>query len=94
MSVEHKYERSEDLNRVQLVITIEGSHDIYRFAHHMLLGQVEFSDRARKILVALKRRMGTDRWRYLDRSMGGWQLRGDREPPAPPTTTTDETAGE
>lgn len=79
MSVEHKLIRGGDLNADTLVITVTGAHDIYRFAHHMLMGQVEFAERARKILLALKRRMGL-RWAPLDKSLGGWQLRGEREP--------------
>ena len=85
MSVEHEFKRKspgEDLNEVVLTITITGAHDIYRFAHMMLYGQVEFSARARKIIAALKRRMDS-RWAYLDRSMGGWQVRGERKPKDP-----------
>jgi hypothetical protein len=84
MSVEHKFERrtkaDEHPGEMVLTITITGAHDIYRFAHHMLTGQVEFYSRGRKIIAALKRRMDAGQWRYLDRSMGGWRMRGEREP--------------
>lgn len=87
MSVDHKWKRRSSADghpsELELTITIVGAHDIYRFAHHMLSGQVEFSARARKIIEALKRRMGKARWAHLDRSMGGWRLRREREPKAP-----------
>lgn len=84
MSVEHKFNRhsSTDEHPAELVltITITGAHDIYRFSHHMLTGQVEFGARGKKIIAALKRRMATGQWQYMDRAMGGWRMRGDREP--------------
>lgn len=84
MSVEHKWTRraskDEDLNDLELTITIRGAHDLYRFAHHMLSGQVEFVERGSKIIEQLKRRMGKPRFNHLDRSLGGWRFRHEREP--------------
>ncbi len=83
MSVEHKFQRrtpGDHPAETVLVITITGSHDIYRFAHMMLNGQVEYGARGQKIIAALKRRMHAGRWSYLDRSMGGWRMRDEREP--------------
>lgn len=95
MSVEHKFTRrkpGEHPSETVLTITITGSHDIYRFAHMMLRGQVEFSERGRKIIAALKRRMCPGQWVYLDRSMGGWRMRGEREPREPSQESGDSGA--
>lgn len=86
MSVEHEWKRrstkDEHPSELVLTITITGAHDIYRFAHHMLTGQVEFCGRGIAILSTLKRRMGKWRWNYMDRSLGGWIMRGEKEPKA------------
>jgi len=88
VSVEHRFQRRKPgghPSETVLVITITGSQDIYRFAHMMLLGQVEFAERGRRIIAGLRRRLG-DRWKPLDRALGGWRMRGDR---APEAVTTD-----
>lgn len=84
MAIEHKWSRTKPApldggTDTVLTITITGEHDIYRLAHHLLKGQVEFSDRARTILGTMKRR-NRAAWDYLDRQLGGWRLRGDKEP--------------
>ena len=87
MSVEHKWQRRKSADGhpsdLVLTITITGAHDIYRFAHLLLRGQSEFNRIGRKSIEALRRRMGKGRWSHFDRSMGGWRMRGDREPAAP-----------
>jgi hypothetical protein len=83
MSVEHAWKRrgsGEHPSELVLTITVTGAHDIYRFAHHLLFGQVEFVELGQKIIDQLRRRMGRGRWSYIDRSMGGWRTRGAREP--------------
>lgn len=83
MSVTHEFTASRSTqhpSEMELTITIVGAQDIYRFSHHMLTGQVEFGQRGLKIIEALKRRMGASRFNHLDRSMGGWRMRGVREP--------------
>lgn len=97
MSVEHEFTRrtpGQHPSETVLTITITGSHDIYRFAHMMLLGQVEFGDRGLRIVAGLKRRMGRSRWSYLDRSMGGWRMRREREPKAVAGSDDTRKAGE
>jgi hypothetical protein len=86
VSVEHKWTVAKSTthpNELEVTITIRGAYDIYRFAHHMLEGQVEFSRRGWKIIEQLKRRMKLGQWSYLDRTLGGWRMRGAKEPKGP-----------
>ena len=56
-----------------VTITLTGYHEIYRFAHHMEKGQVEFARAGNKIIHRLRFRLTTDQW---DEWM--WTLHGDK----------------
>lgn len=56
-----------------VTITLTGCHEIYRFAHHMEAGQVEFGKAGNKIIRRLRRRFTADEW---DKWM--WTLHGDK----------------
>lgn len=55
-----------------VTITLTGYHEIYRFAHHMETGQVEFARAGNSIIRRLRRRFTADQW---DSWM--WRLHGD-----------------
>jgi len=83
MSVQHKWKRRTSADGhpsdLELTIVIVGAHDIYRFAHLLLRGQVEFGELGRNIIKALGRRMRPGQWSYMDRSLGGWRQRYENE---------------
>lgn len=54
-----------------LTIVVIGTHDVYRFAHHLERGQCEFADIGRKVLREMKRKMGGSSFRWLLRYMHG-----------------------
>lgn len=56
-----------------VTITLTGYHEIYRFAHHMESGQVEFARAGNTIIRRLRRRFTADQWNT-------WMLRlhGDK----------------
>lgn len=54
-----------------LTIVVVGTHDIYRFAHHLEHGQCEFADVGRKAIRGLKRKIGRERFNWLLRFMHG-----------------------
>lgn len=56
-----------------VTITLIGFHEIYRFAHHMEKGQVEFGLAGNKIIHRLRRRLTAGQW---DEWM--WTLHGDQ----------------
>lgn len=56
-----------------VTITLTGYHEIYRFAHHMETGQVEFGLAGNKIIRRLRRRLTTDQWNEWM-----WTLHGDK----------------
>jgi hypothetical protein len=55
----------------RVTITLEGSFDVYRFAHNMTGQQCEFADQGWKILRALRRRWGRDRFRHAQVQLHG-----------------------
>lgn len=48
-----------------VTITAEGIHDVYRLAHHLETGQVEFAAMGRKIKRGLRRKMSEESWQWL-----------------------------
>jgi hypothetical protein len=54
-----------------LEIHAVGIHDVYRLAHHLESGQVEFAAIGRKIKRGLRRKLSEDQWVFLLRSMHG-----------------------
>lgn len=48
-----------------LVIEARGIHDVYRLAHHMEHGQVEFVAIGRKVKRGLRRYLSKDGWNWL-----------------------------
>jgi hypothetical protein len=58
-----------------LTITAVGTHDVYRLAHHMQQGQVEFCRIGTNAKRALKRKLGKKSYDWLLRHFhgdGGW----------------------
>ena len=55
----------------KVTITLEGWSDVYRFADRMTELQVEFGVEGRKILRAVKRRLGSDRYRAYQEYLHG-----------------------
>ena len=45
-----------------VTITLTGYHEIYRFAHHMESGQVEFGQAGNKIIQRIRRRLTATQW--------------------------------
>lgn len=54
-----------------LIIEAKGVHDVYRLAHHMQHGQVEFAKIGYRVVAGLKRKLGRDRSAWLMRYMHG-----------------------
>jgi hypothetical protein len=54
-----------------LVIEARGVHDVYRLAHHMEKGQVEFGVIGAKIKRGLRRGLRPHQWQWLLRYMHG-----------------------
>lgn len=54
-----------------VTITLEGFHEMYRFAHHLTLGQVEFGAIGHKIIGRLRRRSTAESWAYQMRILHG-----------------------
>lgn len=54
-----------------LTVTVSGPDDVYRFSHHLLLGQCEFADIGYASLRSLRRRLGPIALRWLNKSMQG-----------------------
>jgi hypothetical protein len=62
-----------------LTITVEGIQDVYRFAHHLEHGQVEFCAIGRRVKRGLLRKLGA---RFMDDLLrrlhgSGWSYRKD-----------------
>jgi hypothetical protein len=55
----------------KVTITLEGWSDVYRFADRMTELQVEFCAEGRKILRAVKRRLGSKRYRAYQEHLHG-----------------------
>lgn len=58
----------------RVTITIEGSHDLYRLAHHLECGQVEFYAVGSAIKRRMRRRAGKAKWEGLQRYFHGRTL--------------------
>lgn len=71
MSIRTRRLSYNDHGDPRLVIEIEGFHDIYRFANHLLSGQCEFADIGHRTIRKLKRRLRKRRWEWLMRYMHG-----------------------
>jgi len=56
---------------VQLVIHVTGTHDVYRFASHMLTGQCEFAEAGMNALRSLRRQIPREHWSCMLRSLAG-----------------------
>lgn len=56
---------------IELAIRVTGIQDIYRFASHMLTGQVEFCREGRAALWSLRNRIEARQWNYMLTMMGG-----------------------
>lgn len=54
-----------------LTIKVEGTSDVYRFAHHLTHGQVEFARVGRRSLRSLKKQLGPKRYQWLLRYFHG-----------------------
>lgn len=54
-----------------VTITLTGFSDIYRFAHHMEHGQVEFGEAGRGIIRRLRRRVPPGNWNSWMRQLHG-----------------------
>lgn len=61
----HKRVTFNDHDEPKVVITVEGWHDVVRFNEHMLRGQCEFGDLARRIYGSMKRHVGSSRTKQL-----------------------------
>lgn len=55
----------------RLVVTVEGTHDVYRFADHLRHGQCEFADVGHDTVRYLKRKLGRGGFGWLQRYMHG-----------------------
>jgi hypothetical protein len=49
----------------RVVIVVEGWHDVVRLNEHLLRGQCEFGDLARRIYLSLQRHVGRKRTKQL-----------------------------
>ena len=54
-----------------MTITVVGVHDVYRLAHHLETGQVEFGRLGRLMIGALKRKLSKSQYRWLHGYMHG-----------------------
>lgn len=54
-----------------LTITVTGGSDVWRLAHHLMQGQIEFGNLARDVFVFLRRRWGIRAFRKVDQEMTG-----------------------
>jgi hypothetical protein len=55
--IDHELRKAEGGDPV-LTITVTGTHDIFRLAHHMERGQCEFARAGQRIKEKLRRRIG------------------------------------
>lgn len=62
-----------------VTITLVGYHEMYRFAHHMEKGQVEFGKAGNQIIRKLRRRLTSASWDDWMRTLHG--VKGRRIPP-------------
>lgn len=56
---------------IQLLIRVTGTQDVYRFASHMLTGQVEFARLGELALRSLRRQIPARHWNYMLTSLAG-----------------------
>lgn len=70
MSAEYRRTRNQHGDPV-LIITVTGSHDIFRLNWNLLHAQCEFSAEARGTYRWLRRVMGAGPFDYLDKSLTG-----------------------
>ncbi len=67
-----------------VTIEIAGIDDVYRFANHLLFGQVEFGRLGRKLIAGLRRKVGAAYWKKLmSRYHGGGGFTADATGPLP-----------
>lgn len=74
MSHELKFTRNEH-GEIVVNFTITGWHDAFRWAFHMLHGQVEFGAEGRRVLQRMRRDVGAKRYDEFDRMMTGGKTR-------------------
>ena len=58
-------------NEPTVTITLTGFDDVYRFAHLMTMGQVEFAEEGHRIIRRLRRRYTADEWAWYMRAFHG-----------------------
>lgn len=58
-------------NEPTATITLTGFHEMYRFAHHLTMGQVEFGTVGHQIINRLRRKSTADGWAYQMRILHG-----------------------
>jgi hypothetical protein len=74
--VSHKVEiKTNEHGEPVVTFTVVGVHDIFRWAWHMVHGQVEFGRDGAHCLQHLRRRLGPKRYDEFDQTMTGGKSR-------------------
>lgn len=71
MSIQSKRLTWNEYGDPKLTIVVEGTHDVYRLAHHLEHGQCDLAAIGRRVKRGLRRGLNRGRYEWLLRYMHG-----------------------